>query len=243
MEENALKEFHFLLQPKNQLPRDEMRDNYLANARHYFNHHQKEILDGIYQDKTCLFMVFEQIVKNTHPIRLIHLNLLAMQIIEKSSKEMLNYQNINGDSTIHLSTNMSSFSVGILDLMQERGADFGLINNLGETPLLKLATTDNLDDLKFIQQYTPKKLMDHQEKKYHDTALIKAVKGKKLNNIIFLIKAGASILIHNKDNKNAWLLFTESDYEKFFEDRNMKDLYEEVFFIMKINKSKEQKYR
>ncbi len=243
MEENALKEFHFLLQPKNQLPRDEMRDHYLANARNYFNHHSQEILNGVYMDKTCLFMVFEQIVKNTHPIRLIHLNLLAMQMIEKSSKDMLNYQNKNGDSIIHVSTNMSSFSVGILDMMQEKGADFGLINQHGETPLLKLATTDNLDDLKFIQQYTPKKLMDHQESINHDTALLKAVKAKKLNNVIFLIKAGASILVQNKDNQNAWLIFTESEYEKYFEERNMKDLYEEVFFIMKINKSKEQKNR
>ena len=51
----------------------------------------------------------------------------------------------------------------LLDFMKEKGADFSMINKKGETPLILIANSDSLDDLKFIHNYT-KKEFDSLEK-------------------------------------------------------------------------------
>ena len=108
-----------------------------------------------------------------------------MDIVEKCPKEVLNYQDVDGNSVIHLSTRRECFS---------------LVNKKGETPLIQIATNNSLDDVKFIHAYTLPEMLDWQDNK-GNTALMHAIKQYKLNNIFFFLSVGSNL---HKVNKNGF---------------------------------------
>lgn len=191
-----IKEFKIFLEEKEEVPKDELRDYYLVPSKAIV-FSNPEILNTIYEDQTLLMMVVKKIVKeNSHPIRTSNLEMLAWEMIEKMNIEHLNYQDREGNSIIHLTCQMESFSVGILDLMRSCGANFSLINKKGETPLMLVSTSSSLDDLKFIHAYTEKNLINYKDQSGM-TALMKAVRSKKINNIFFLLENGADIFVQD----------------------------------------------
>lgn len=228
---NLLEEFQLLLKESNQFPKDELRDYYLMPAKTLLQSNE-DIANLVWNDKTALWMVVEQLIKpNNHSIREIHLNNLAMDIIEKTNKNLLNFQNKDGDSIIHLTTKRECFSVGVLDFMKDCGANFSLINKNGETPLINVASSDSLDDLKFIHAYTQPRLLNHRDFISGSTALMKAVLDRKINNIFFLLETGASIFIKNNDGDNVLDVVKQQKYKshsdkKFYSElREILDLF------------------
>ena len=195
-----LEEFYQLLQLDKDFPLDELKDHYFVPARATLNSNP-HIVQKILNDKTALTMVVEQLLMpRINSIREIELNLLAMDIVEKCPKEILNYQDVDGNSVIHLSTRRESFSVGVLDLIYSNGGSFSLVNKKGETPLIQIATNNSLDDVKFIHAYTLPEMLDWQDNK-GNTALMHAIKQYKLNNIFFFLSVGANL---HKVNKNGF---------------------------------------
>lgn len=224
---NLLKEFQDLLIETSDIPKDELRDYYLVPARTFINSNPL-ILNFSYYDKTPLMMVVEQIIKNNnHPIRENYLNLLAMDVIEKTPVELLNYQNKYGDSVIHLTTEIESFSVGLLDILKERGASFSLFNKKLETPLIKIASTNSLDDLKFILSYTDKNLINHQDY-LGQSAIFYAILKRKINNIYFLIENNAELFLKNIKNQTIFDIIRDEKYKKMSD----KKYYQELMFIL-----------
>ena len=198
-----LEEFKNLLEESNAFPKDELRDYYLSHANAIFKENPK-IANEVLDNQTPLMWVVQQITeKGNHPIRAIYLNKLAWDLIENSHKETLNQQDNHGNTVIHYTCDMESFSVGLLDLMKEMGANFSLPNHEGITPLMKVAQQDSLDDLKFIHAYTTEKMIDSVDKLFHETALFKAVKTQKANNVFFLLQAGANVFQKNKQLQSA----------------------------------------
>jgi ankyrin repeat protein len=194
-----LKEFKSLLEEGDTFPIDELRDYYLVPAKTLFASNPY-LANETYDNQTPLMMVVKQIIKkNKHVIRDNNLNMLAWEIIEQTSEAMLNYQDKEGNSVIHMASQMECFSVGLLDLMKDFGANFALANKKGETPLMIVSGNDSLDDVKFIHAYTPEPIINAHDKMTGATALIRAVKAKKINNVFFLLENGASVF--EKDNQ------------------------------------------
>lgn len=228
---NLLEDFQSLLKESNQFPKDELRDYYLMPAKALLQSNES-VANLIWNDKTALWMVVEQLIRpNNHSIREIHLNNIAMDIIEKTNKNLLNFQNKNGDSVIHLTTKRECFSVGVLDFMKDCGANFSLINKNGETPLINVAISESLDDLKFIHAYTQPRLLNHRDFITGSTALIKAVLERKINNIFFLLETGANIFVKNNVGMNVLDLvksakFKNNSDKKFYSElREILDLF------------------
>lgn len=224
---HLLKEFQDLLIESNDIPKDELRDYYLVPARTFINSHPL-IFNFSYYDKTPLMMIVEQIIKNNnHPIRDNHMHLLAMEVIDKTPVELINYQNKYGDSIIHLTTEIESFSVGLLDFMKEKGASFSLFNKKLETPLIKVAGTNSLDDLKFILAYTDKSLIDHQDY-LGQSAIFYSVLKRKINNIYFLLENNVNLFLKNNKNQTIFDIIHDEKYQKFSD----KKYYQELTFIL-----------
>lgn len=193
------KDFKKLIEENEDFPKDELRDYYLLPANNLLKKFP-EIASVIVDEQSALMMVVKQIVKGGHIIRINHLYSIAEQLIEIMPKNLLNFQDKNLNSVIHLCCALEGFSVGLLDFMKEQGADFSLINKRGETPLIIVSDSESLDDLKFIHNYTKKELYDHKDI-YGDTALHRAVKAKKINNVYYLLEHGASVLIKNNNKQ------------------------------------------
>lgn len=194
-----LKEFKKLIEETEDFPKDELRDYYLVPAKNLLTK-SPEIANIVHEKQSALMMVIKQIVKGGHSIRINHLYSLAELLIELTPKSIINYQDKYKNSVIHICCAMEGFSVGLLDFMREQGAEFSIINKKGETPLMLVANSDSLDDLKIIHNYTKKELYNYQDI-YGCTALHRAVKAKKINNIYYLLEHGSSVLIKNKDNQ------------------------------------------
>lgn len=229
-----LKEFRVLLEEKEEIPKDELRDYYLVPSRALFDNNPG-LVNEIMDDQTALMMVVKKIVKEkNHPIRTNNLEMLAWDMIEKMTPEMLNYQDKEGNSIIHLTCLMESFSVGLLDLMMSQGADFSLINKKGETPLMMVASSNALDDLKFVHAYTNKELINYTDNSGM-TALMKAVKSKKINNIFFLLENGADIFVQDNTGMSVvdWL-----NSKDFYKKSNPKFWSEIDTLLTKIVKRK-----
>jgi len=189
-----IKEFKNLLEEKEQVPQDELRDYYLVPIKEIVASNEG-IANSIFEDQTPLMMVVKKIVEpNNHSIRVNNLEMLTWNLVETMTPEFLNYQDKDGNNVIHLTCLMDCFSVGILDLMQSCGASFSLVNKKGETPLMMVAASNSLDDLKFIHAYTEKKMINVKDNN-GVTALMRAVKSKKINNIFFLLENGADIFV------------------------------------------------
>ncbi len=207
---------------------DELRDHYLVPSNAILDSNPN-IVNQIYEDQSVLMMVVKKIIRHkNHPIRHNNLEMLAWKIIELSSPETLNYQDRDGNSVIHYTCLMESFSVGLLGLMQECGADFSLVNQRGETPLMLVANSMALDDLKFIHAYTHKDMINAKDKNGY-TALMRAVRGRRANNVLFLLDNGADIYV--KDNVG----MTVSDWLYSKETRGKVNpvFWEEIEFLLK----------
>lgn len=107
--------------------------------------------------------------------------------------------------------------------MKEKGADFSMINKKGETPLILIANSDSLDDLKFIHNYTKKELINHKDIN-GNTALHKAVKAKKINNIFYLLEHGSNTLIKDNNNNLPIDLLMSKDGKKFILVKKIKSI-------------------
>jgi ankyrin repeat protein len=231
---NLLKEFKGLLEESDDFPTDELRDYYLVPAKALLASNPT-ITNYTYDDQTALMMIIKRIIKNNHHIRTIHLNILAWELIAQTPKEMLNYQDREGNSAAHLTCQMECFSVGLLDLMRQTGVNFSLQNKKGETPLMLVADSDSLDDLKFIHAYTSQPAINFKDSLTGATALHRAVKSKKMNNIFFLLENGASVF--EKDNMGMTVL----DYisNKDFIKRGNPHFVIELKKMMKVFAEKE----
>lgn len=198
-----LKEFKYSLDELNIFPKDELRDYYLFEAHNLLKSNSL-LFNIIDKDNTALTLVLKYILKKgLNSIRLTHLNLLALEIIEKSNTDILNYQDKEGNSAVHLACKAENFSVGLLDSLYDFGASFNLINKKGETPLILVAGNESLDDLKFIHSYSDIDKIDYHENVYGNTPLIKAVLNKKINNIYYLLESGANVFEVNNMGKTA----------------------------------------
>lgn len=193
-----LKDFKRLIEETEDFPKDELRDYYLVPAKDLLKNFP-EIANIIVEEQSALMLIIKQIIKGGHLIRINHLNSLAEDLIKITPKEILNYPDKEKNSLIHVTCEMESFSVGLLDFMKEKGADFSMINKKGEIPLMLVSVSESLDDLKFIHNYTKKFLINHKDMN-GSTALHKAVKARKINNVYYLLEHGSSLLI--KDNNN-----------------------------------------
>lgn len=228
-----LKDFKKLIEETEDFPKDELRDYYLVPAKELIKN-SPEIASIVFEEQSALMMVVKQIIKGGHPIRINHLNAIAEDLIEITPKEILNYPDKEKNSVIHITCGMECFSVGLLDFMKEKGANFSMINKKGETPLMLISTTDSLDDLKFIHNYTKKDLYNYKDINGL-TALHKAVKSKKINNVYYLLEHGSSVLI--KDN-NGYLPidFVNKENNK---DNKKNHMLEEIQKILLAFKEKE----
>ncbi len=180
--------------------------------------------------------VFEQLVKpNVYTIREIHLNMLAMDIIANTPREILNYQNIHGDSAIHISTKKECFSVGLWDYLKESGASFSLINKNGETPLIEVAKGESLDDVKCIHAYSTPRTLDHRDLLTGSTALMHAVYHRRISNIFYLLECGASLFVRNDQGKNIKNIIEDPEYKSSSET----NYYEELVKIIGLFEQKQ----
>ncbi len=226
-----LKKFQAFLKEENTFPQDEMRDYYLSPARKILEEHPG-IANEIFDDKSAIMAVVEQQIKpHNHSIRQIYLDLLAMDLSMITPREILNYQNIDGDSVVHWTTKMMCYSVSILDMFKETGANFSLINKNGETPLIKIADTNSLDDLKFIHGYTSPRLLDHRDLITGSTALLHAIKSRKIGNIFFLLEQGASLYVRDNQGQTILEFIQNEEYKMKSERRYYKELEKFVNFF------------
>ena len=224
-----LKEFKKLIEETNDFPKDELRDYYLVPAKSLLKNN-KGIASQIIEEQSALMMVVKQIIKGGHSIRVNHLNDIAEDLIELTPKNILNHQDKDKNSIINITCEMESFSVGLLDFMKEKGADFSLVNKKNETPLMLVSTSDSLDDLKFIHNYTKKELFNYQDC-FGSTALHRAVKTKKINNVFYLLETGSSVLIKDKNGHQPIDLLNK--------DGKKSHLTEEIINLLKVFQEKE----
>lgn len=210
---NRLKEFISLIKEHETFPKNELRDYYLQPAFELLEKYPHIVEDSA-EDKTAMFAIVEQQVKrNNHSIRQIHLDRLAMEVAMLTPAHVLNFQNSDGNTVIHITTDMYCYSVSVLDVLKEMGANFSLINKNGETPLIRIASTDSLDDLKFIHGYTKARLLNHRDIVTGSTALMKAIKARKIANIFFLLESGSSLFIRDNEGFNVFDLINDEDYK------------------------------
>lgn len=233
---NILKEFQESLRENNQFPKDELTEYYLVTAKALVSSNPN-ICKEVYEDKTALMMVFEELVKpNSHSIRHIHLNLLAMDILDNTPKEVLNYQNKEGDSAIHVSTKLECFSVGLWDCMKDNGASFSLINMNGETPLIKVSMATSLDDVKCIHTYSTPRTLDHRDLITGSTALMHAIYHERINNIFYLLESGSSLFIRNDKGQSVLDIIFDKDYIQKVDSK----YYEELLGIVNLFRKKQE---
>ena len=84
--------------------------------------------------------------------------------------------------------------------------------------MINISSTSSLDDLKFIHGYTNKRLLNHRDLGSGSTALLHAIKARKIANIFFLLEVGASLFI--KDNYGVDAIeFIKNDDYKLSSDR------------------------
>lgn len=232
---NLLRDFKHSLLETNKYPKDELTEYYLVSATTMLSSNP-EFCKDIYEDKTALMMVFEQLVKsNVHAIRYIHLNMLAMDIIAATPKEILNYQDSHGNSAIHISTQQECFSVGLWDFMKDSGANFSLVNKNGETPLILVSKTESLDDVKCMHAYSTARTLDHRDLISGSTALMHAVYNRRISNIFYLLECGASLFIRNDAGKSVLDIIEEPKYKAESE----RQYYNELMHIVKLFKQKQ----
>lgn len=230
-----LKEFQEVLLETNKYPKDELTEYYLVSAMAMLSSNPMFCKD-VFEDKTALMMIYEQIVKpNVHSIRNIHLNVLAMDVIMNTSPEMLNYQNKNGDSAVHISTQQECFSVGLWDCMKESGASFSLVNKNGETPLILVSKRESLDDVKCIHAYSTPRTLDHRDLITGSTALMHAVYNRRISNIFYLLDCGASLFVRNDAGKTVLDIMEDDKYKETSE----RQYYNELMHIVKLFKQKQ----
>lgn len=217
-----LKDFKKLIEETEDFPKDELRDYYLVPAKDLLKK-SPEIANIVVEEQSALMMVIKQIIKGGHLIRINHLNSLAEDLIEMTPKDIINYPDKDKNSIIHVTCEIESFSVGLLDFMKEKGADFSMINKKGETPLMLVAVSDSLDDLKFIHNYTKKELFNHRDIN-GCTALHKAVRARKINNVYYLLEHGASVLIKDNNDNLPIDLLVNKDGKKHHTSEEIKKL-------------------
>lgn len=233
---NILKEFKNSLRETNQFPKDELTEYYLVSSKAMVSSNP-EICKEVYNDKTALMMVFEELVKpNSHYIRHIHLNLLAMDVLENTPKEILNYQDKEGNSAIHISTKLECFSVGLWDCMKDNGANFSLINTNGETPLIKVSIGNSLDDVKCIHAYSTPRTLDHRDLITGSSALMHAIYNERINNVFYLLESGSSLFTRNDEGKNVMDLVSSKDYISRVDEV----YYQELISIINLFRKKQE---
>jgi hypothetical protein len=232
---NLLKEFEESLIETNTFPKDELNDYYLLKAQNLLINNP-EIYTLVENDTTALMLVTESIVKpNVHPIRGSQLCIMALNIIEKTVSTVLNYQNSNGDSVVHISLNQECFSVGVWDCMKEKNANFSLPNKKGVTPLMLAAKEESLDDLKCIHAYSSINVLDYRDIENGYTALRYAINSMKINNIFYLLESGASLFI--KDNESNTVIDTIKS--KCYKSKAPIKYYQELYKIIDLFKQKQ----
>ncbi len=228
---SQLKKFQSFIKEENTFPKNELRDYYLKSSREVLGE-SPEIACEIFDDKSAIMAVVEQQIKrNNHSIRQIHLDMLAMELSMITTRDVLNYQNVDGDSVVHWTTKMMCYSVSILDMFKENGANFSLINKNGETPLIKVSNTNSLDDLKFIHGYTSPRLLDHRDLISGSTALMHAVRTRKIANIFFLLEQGASLYVRDNMGQTILEFINNEEYKMKSERGYYKELEKFVNFF------------
>jgi hypothetical protein len=189
--------FKKLLEEKQNFVKDELRDNYLQGAMKVLSEHL-ELYKTVVDNETILHLVLKQLQsRNIHKVRMAKLKSLLLDILENSTIEMINKQNSEGDSAIHIMLKNDQFSVGVMDMLHERSADFTIKNNDGDMPIHIVAKSENLDDLKFIIGYMNKENINSKNAKTGDTALIIATQYQKINNVYFLLEENADVFETN----------------------------------------------
>ncbi len=83
--------------------------------------------------------------------------------------------------------------------------------------------------MKFIHGYTSQKVLNHRDLISGDTALMRAVKSRKLLNINFLLEQGASLDIRNNDG----LTIDEYIYSEEYRIKSERAFYKELMNIIK----------
>jgi len=226
-----LKDFQNYIKEANTFPKDELRDYYLSPARKTLES-SPNIVAEIFDDKSAIMAIVEQQIKiHNHSIRQVHLDKMAMEVAMLTPKEVINHQNVDGDSVVHWTTQMMCYSVSILDVLMENGANFSLINKNGETPLIKVADTNSLDDIKFIHGYTSPRLLDHRDLISGSTALMHAVKKRRIANIFFLLDMGASLYVRDNNGQTILDLIQNQEYKIKSERVYYKELERFVSFF------------
>lgn len=189
--------FKKLLEEKQNFVKDELRDNYLQGAMKVLSEHL-ELYKTVVDNETILHLVLKQLQsRNIHKVRMAKLKSLLLDILENSTIEMINKQNSECDTAIHIMLKNDQFSVGVMDMLHERGADFTIKNNDGDMPIHIVAKSENLDDLKFIIGYMNKENINSKNVKTGDTALIIATQYQKINNVYFLLEENADVFETN----------------------------------------------
>lgn len=189
--------FKKLLEEKQNFVKDELRDNYLLGALSVLSENH-ELYKTVVNNETILHLVLKQLEqRNIHKVRGAKLKYLLLDILENSTTEMINKQNADGDTAIHIILKNDQFSVGVMDMLHERGASFTIKNNMGDMPIHIVAKSENLDDLKFIAGYMNKEDIDLKNSETGNTALIIATQHQKINNVYFLLEANANVLETN----------------------------------------------
>lgn len=189
--------FKKLLEEKQNFVKDELRDNYLQGAMKVLSEHH-ELYKTVVENETILHLVLKQLQqRNIHKVRMSRLKYLLLDILENSTTEMINKQNSDGDTAIHIMLKNEQFSVGIMDMLHEKGADFTMHNNDGDMPIHIVAKSENLDDLKFITGYMNKERINCKNKETGNTALLIATESQKINNVYFLLEQNADVFVSN----------------------------------------------
>lgn len=191
--------FKQLLEEKQDFVKDELRDNYLQGAMTVLSKHlglYKTVVDN----ETILHLVLKQLkFRNIHKVRMSKLKFLLLDILENSPTEIIDQKNNDGDTAIHILLKNEQFSVGMMDMLNERGANFSIPNNEGDMPIHIVAKSENLDDLKFITAYLhkDKEKINDKNAVTGDTALLIATRNQKINNVYFLLENNADVFMTN----------------------------------------------
>lgn len=189
--------FKKLLEEKQDFVKDELRDNYLHGAMTVISKYP-ELYKTVVDNETILHLVLKQLKpRNIHKVRMAKLKSLLLDILENSPVEIINQRNSEGDTAIHIMLKNEQFSVGVMDMLHERGADFNIRNNDGDMPIHIVAKSENLDDLKFITGYMSKEKIDEKNSETGDTALIIATRQQKINNVYFLLEQNTNVFETN----------------------------------------------
>lgn len=227
----AFLHFKKLLEEKQNFVKDELRDNYLQGAMQVLSENH-ELYKTVVNNETILHLVLKQLqFRNIHKVRMTKLKFLLIDILENSTVDMINQQNSEGDTAIHIMLKNEQFSVGVMDMLHEKGASFTIKNNAGDMPIHLVAKSENLDDLKFIIGYMNKEEVDSKNQKNGDTALLISTRSQKINNVYFLLEQNADVFEINfkgESPKNiAVKILNEERSETAQQIYNIIELFEE----------------